>query len=232
MIFPFGSLVNGLAIVVGGAIGLVLGARMPEKMRELVFQGLGLCILVLGLQSALEGTRPLVTIMGIVLGSVVGEWLGIEDTLSRIGDALKKRVGSPNPRFTEGLVNASLMFCIGAMGIVASLQEGLSGTRDIVYAKSVIDFFAAAILATGLGFGVLFSGISVFLYQGSIVLAAAALTYVFSDAAIAALTAEISATGGILMMSIGLNTLALTHIRIANMLPAVVISPILYSFFP
>ncbi len=227
MIFPLGSLVNGLAIACGGLLGLAFGARMPERMRELVFQGLGLCVIVLGLQAALQGTRPLLTIAGIVGGSIIGEFLDIEDKLNRVGDWVKSLVGSSNPRFTEGLVSASLLFCIGAMGILGSIEEGLRGARDIVYAKSVIDFFAAMILAASLGLGVVFSGISVFIYQGIFVLLASMLVSFITDPVMA----EVTATGGILMLAIGINVLQLMHIRIGNMLPALFLSPILAMFF-
>ncbi len=200
---------------------------MAEKMREVVFLGLGLCIIVLGLQSALEGANPLLTIACIVGGSVIGELLHIEDWLTRLGDNIKAMVGSSNPRFTDGLVNASLLFCIGAMGILGSIEEGLRGVRDIVYAKSIIDFFAAMILAASLGVGVLFSGVSVFIYQGVFVLLASLLVGFITDP----IMLQISATGGILMIAIGLNVIECTKIRIGNMLPALFLSPILAAIF-
>ncbi len=227
MIFPLGSLINGLAVAVGGLAGLAFGARMPEKMRELIFQGLGLCVIVLGLQSALQGTRPLLTIAGIVGGSIIGELLRIEDKLTKLGDWIKALVGSSNPRFTEGLVSASLLFCIGAMGILASIEEGLRGARDIVYAKSIIDFFASMILAASLGLGVVFSGISVFIYQGIFVLLASVLVGFITEPVLA----EITATGGVLMLAIGINVLQIKHIRIGNMLPALFLSPMLAVIF-
>ncbi len=227
MIFPLGALVNGLAVALGAALGLVFGARMPEKMRELVFQGLGLCIIVLGMQSALKGTDALLTIASIVGGSIIGELLHIEDWLTRLGDRIKAMVGSSNPRFTEGLVNGSLLFCIGAMGILGSIEEGLRGVRDIVYAKSIIDFFAAIILAASLGIGVVFSGVSVFIYQGIFVLLANVLVGLITEP----LMVQLSATGGIIMIAIGLNVIECTKIRIGNMLPSIFLSPILAVLF-
>ncbi len=227
MLFPLGSLVNGLAVVIGGLFGLAFGSKMPEKMRELIFQGLGLCIIVLGLQSALQGIKPLITIIGIVIGSIIGELLQIEYWLTRIGDKVKSLTGSSNPRFTEGLVNGSLLFCIGAMGILASIEEGLRDLRDIAYAKSIIDFFAAMILAASLGLGVIFSGISVFIYQGCFVLMSSFLASFINDS----IMLQISATGGILMIAIGFNILKCTQIRIGNMIPALFISPLLSIIF-
>lgn len=227
IVFPWGSLLNGLSIVAGGAVGLCFGARMPERMRQLVFQGLGLCVVVLGLQSALTGTRPVLTIGSIVAGCILGELLHIEDGLNSLGNWIKTRVRSSNPRFTEGLVSASVIFCIGAMGIMASLEEGLRGARDIVYAKSIIDAFAAVIMAASYGLGVLFSGISVFVYQGILVFAAGLLTGVLTEPVMA----EITATGGIIITGIGLNMLGITQIRLANMIPALVLAPVFASFF-
>lgn len=223
MVFPVGSLVNALAIVAGGLGGLLVGARMPERMRQLVFQGLGLCVVVLGVQSALAGTRPVLTILSIVGGSIIGELLRLEDRLSALGDALKARLRSSNPRFTEGLLNASVIFCIGAMGILGSFEEGLRGTRDIIYAKSIIDAFAAMIMASAMGVGVLFSGVSVFVYQGALVLGATVLSGILTEPVMT----ELSATGGVIIMGIGINMLGLLQIRLANMIPALVLVAIL-----
>ncbi len=228
MIFPLGSLINGVAIMAGALLGLAFGARMPEKMRELVFQGIALCILVLGMKSALVGSNAMLTIASIVSGSIIGEILRIEDRLVTLGDTLKTLVGSANPRFTEGLVTGSLLFCIGAMGILGSIEEGLKGTRDIVHAKAAIDFFAAAILAASLGLGVFFSGISVFVYQGAIVLGASFLAGIFTDVVLT----EITTTGGILMLAIATNTLKLTQIRIGNMLPSLIMAALFAVYWP
>ncbi len=228
MIFPTGSLINGLAIMAGALLGLAFGSRMPEKMRELIFQGIGLCILVLGLKSALVGNNAIVTIGSIVTGSILGELLCIEDRLTGLSDTLKKLVRSNNPQFTEGLVTGSLLFCIGAMGILASIEEGLRGQREIVHAKALIDFFAAIILAAGLGFGVFFSGISVFIYQGIIVIAASLLIALFTDPVLT----EITTTGGILMLAIATNMLKLTQIRIGNMLPSLPMAAIFAIYWP
>ncbi len=228
MLFPLGSLINGLAIMAGALLGVAFGARMPEKMRELVFQGIGLCVAVLGLKSALVGNNALLTIASVVSGSIIGELLCIEDRLSRLSDTLKKWIGSTNPKFTEGLVTGSLLFCIGAMGILASIEEGLRGMRHIVHAKALIDFFAALILAASLGIGVFFSGLSVFIYQGSIVIAASLLVSLFTEPVLT----ELSTTGGILMLAIATNILKLTEIRIGNMLPSLIMAVFFTIYWP
>ncbi len=227
MIFPLGSLINGLAVMAGSLLGLAFGARMPEKMRELIFQGIALCILVLGLKSALVGSNAMLTIASIVSGSIIGEILRIEDRLIHLGDSLKKIVKSNNPRFTEGIVTSSLLFCLGAMGILGSIEEGLRGTRDIVLAKATIDFFAAIILAASMGFGVFFSGISVFLYQGAIVLGASVLAGIFTDP----LLTEVTTTGGVLMIAIATNTLNITKIRLGNMLPSLIMAALFAAYW-
>ncbi len=227
MIFPLGALINGLAVMAGALLGLAFGSRMPEKMRELVFQGIGLCILVLGIKSALVGDNAMLTIASIVSGSIIGEILHIEERLIRLGDILKKWVRSGNPRFTEGMITSSLLFCVGAMGILGSIEEGLRGSRDIVLAKSTIDFFAAIILSASLGFGVFFSGICVFFYQGAIVLGASVLVHVLSDP----LLTEITTTGGILMIAIATNTLKITQIRLGNMLPSLFMAGLFAAYW-
>lgn len=223
MVFPVGALVNALAIAAGGLAGLALGARMPERVRCIVFQGLGLCVLVLGIQAALEGTRPALTIGSVVAGSIVGELLRLEDRLAALADTLKARLRSSNPRFTEGLLSASVIFCIGAMGILGSFEEGLRGSRDIIYAKSIIDAFAAMIMASAMGVGVLFSGVSVFIYQGLLVICAGALSGLLTPPVMT----ELTAAGGIIIMGIGCNVLGVTQIRLANMVPALVFAVIL-----
>ena len=227
MVFPLGSLVDALAIMGGGTVGMLLGARIPEKTRTLVFQGLGLCVMVVGLQAALAGTKPMITIASIVGGGVLGEILGLEDRLSELGEWLKRRVSSSNPRFTEGMVNGSVIFCIGAMSILGSLEEGLRGSRDIIYAKSIIDAFAAVIMGAGYGLGVVFSGVTVLIYQGALVLGASALAGVLTDVVVA----EISATGGVIIVGIGFNLLGATQIRLANLVPALLLAPLLALLF-
>ena len=225
MVFPLVSLINGLAIAAGGLAGLLLGARLPERIRLILFQGLGLCVMILGIQAALGTTHPAIMIAGVVIGSVAGELLRLEDRLACLGDLLKTRLRSSNPRFTEGLLNASVIFCIGAMGILGSFEEGLRGSRDIIYAKAIIDGCAAMAMASALGAGVLFSGAAVFVYQGLLVLFAGALSTVMTPPVMT----ELTATGGVIILGIGINMLELRAIRLANMIPALVVVVILAS---
>ena len=132
MVFPLGSVINALAILVGGALGLLLHGRLPEKMRQVVFQGLGLCVLVIGMQMALQGRNGLLVVLSILIGGILGEVLAVEDRILRGGNILKRAMKSGNARFTEGFLAATLLFCIGSMAIIGPLQEGLSGDRSVV----------------------------------------------------------------------------------------------------
>ena len=127
---PLGAIINALGITIGSLVGLAFGARLPERVRAIVFQGLGLCVLVIGFKMALLTQNPLIVIFSIVIGSVAGEMIGLEARLIRVGDWLKGRLKSSNPLFTEGMVNASVLFCIGAMAIIGSFDEGLRGDRS------------------------------------------------------------------------------------------------------
>ena len=158
---PLGAIINALGITIGSLVGLAFGARLPERVRAIVFQGLGLCVLVIGFKMALLTQNPLIVIFSIVIGSVAGEMIGLEARLIRVGDWLKGRLKSSNPLFTEGMVNASVLFCIGAMAIIGSFDEGLRGDRAVVLSKTIIDSFAALAMASAYGLGVLFSAIPV-----------------------------------------------------------------------
>ncbi len=224
---PVGSLVNALAIIAGGTVGLLLHGRFPERFREVVFQGLGLCVTVLGLQMALKAQNILVVIFSLLIGGLIGEALRLEDRLEGVGDRVKALMKSKNPRFTEGLVTASLIFCIGAMAIVGSFDEGLRGDPSVLITKSVLDGFASLALASSFGAGVIFSFVPVFVYQGSLTLFAGAFQSLFSPGLIAQLTA----VGGVLILGIGITLLDIKRIKLSNLLPALVVAVVLSFFF-
>ena len=207
---PLGAIINALGITIGSLVGLAFGARLPERVRAIVFQGLGLCVLVIGFKMALLTQNPLIVIFSIVIGSVAGEMIGLE------GDWLKGRLKSSNPLFTEGMVNASVLFCIGAMAIIGSFDEGLRGDRAVVLSKTIIDSFAALAMASAYGLGVLFSAIPVLIYQGALTLLAGSLQSWLDPATMT----ELTAVGGTLIIGIGLNMLEITRISLSNMLPA------------
>lgn len=213
---PVGAFVNALGIAVGSLVGVAFGSRLPERVRTIVFQGLGLCTVVLGLKMALPTQQPLIVIFSIVIGSAVGEACKLESRLMRVGDVLKARLRSSNPLFTDGMVNASVLFCIGAMAIVGSFDEGIRGDRAVVFSKTLIDSFAALALASAYGVGVLFSAVPVLIYQGSLTLLAGTFQQWLDPATMT----ELTAVGGTLIIGIGLNMLEVTRIALSNMLPS------------
>ena len=216
MFFPLGPLVNAAAVIAGGLIGLALGARLPERMRTIVFQGLGLCTMVIGMQMTFKTASPVMLIFSILLGGLCGEAIRLEERFMRLSDSLKGRLRSDNPLFTEGLVNAAVLFCIGAMSFLGSFDEGLRGDRTLVYSKSVMDGFSAIALASAYGSGVPLAAVPLLLYQGLLVLFAGLIQPWIGPAALN----EITALGGLMVIGIGLNLLNLTQIRLTNMLPA------------
>lgn len=223
MVLPVGSAINAGAIVVGGCIGMLLGNRLPERMRLIVFQGLGLCTLAIGMQMTFKTTNPLYMVGSILIGAIIGEGLKLEDAITEGGNRLKQALRSGNARFTDGFVAATLLFCIGSMAILGPLQEGLSGDRTIVLTKTTLDFFASIALGAAYGSGVMCASLPLMLYQGSITLFAEALRPYLSDL----MRAELEATGGIMILGIGINLLELKKIRLSNLLPALVIVIIL-----
>lgn len=226
-----GTLINAAAVLAGTAVGTLLGGRLPERIRETVMHGLGLFTLVLGVSQGLEAFRPplsdvtrgavLIILGSVLIGGVLGELLRIERGLDRAGEALKARFGRGQARFTEGFVVASLVFCVGPLTILGSIQDGLSGDYQLLAIKSLLDGFGALAFASALGWGVGFSVITILVYQGALSLSATALAGAFSDAMIAAM----SAVGGILIIGIGLRLLSLREVRVANLLPALVLAP-------
>jgi uncharacterized membrane protein YqgA involved in biofilm formation len=229
-----GTLINVVSVLVGTALGTLLGDRLPERVRETVMHALGLVTLAVGIDGALAAFRPplseltrasvLLVLASVLVGGVIGELIGIEGWLNRSGDALKRRFAGEHEhqaRFTEGFVVASLVFCVGPLAILGSIQDGLSGDFELLAIKSLLDGFAALAFASALGWGVGFSVIPVFLYQGTITIAASGL----SDALTPEVVAGLTAAGGILILGISLRLLELKQVRVGNLLPALVLAP-------
>ena len=227
MVIPWGATVNALAIIVGSLAGMLFGAHLPERVRLIVFQGLGLCIIVLGVQMAFNSQNQILMIFSILIGSIVGSLLQFEEFFLRGGEKLKARLRSRNPKFTEGMVNAAVLFCIGAMAILGSFDEGLRGDRSIIYTKSILDLFASMAMAAAYGGGVLFSAFFVFAYQGALTLFAGTLQSLISPEVMT----ELTAVGGVLILGIGINLLELTRIPLSNMLPALFLAVPLVIWF-
>lgn len=226
MVFPLGPMVNAAAVVAGGLIGLALGSRLPERMRTVVFQGLGLCTLLIGMQMAFRTASPIILIFSVLLGGLCGEALDLEGRFMRLSDRLKNRLRSANPRFTEGMINATVLFCIGAMSIVGSFDEGLRGDRTLVYSKSVMDGFTAIALASAYGLGVPCAAVPLLLYQGALVIFAGLLQPWLSQE----LLNELTAVGGLFIIGIGLMLLNVVQVRLTNLLPAFLFAAVLANF--
>lgn len=219
-----GTFLNMATVVVGGGLGLLLGKRIPERIRETILKGLGLLTLVVGMQMALKTGNVLILMGSTFVGGIIGEILSIQGRLDRLGAALQTRFsGGGESRFSEGFVTASLVFCVGPMTIMGALQDGLSGDYQLLAIKSMLDGFAALAFAAALGAGVLFSIVTILLYQGGISLGAGHLEGMLTPPMID----EMTASGGLIILGIGFVILDLMHPRVANFLPALAIAPLL-----
>jgi len=221
-----GTLVNTLAAVVGGLLGSLLKKGIPERFADLVQKGLALCVLYIGIKGSLAGTNTLVTILSLVLGAILGELLNIDGGIERLGAWAQSRLSKGGSRIGEGFVTASLLFCVGSMSVVGSLQSGLTGNHETIFTKSMLDFVSAIILASSLGLGVCLSGAFVLVYQGAIVLLARWAAPILSDYVVA----EMSCAGSLLIVALGLNMLGVTKIKVGNLLPAMFFPIVLCLF--
>ena len=213
---PTGTLANVAAILAGSCLGMVLHGRMPLRVKTIVFQGLGLCVLVIGMGMALKMQNPVVVVLSVVLGGIVGELLRLEQGFERLAAWLKRAIKSKNETFTDGFVTATLIYCIGSMAILGALDEGLRGDPTILLTKAVLDGFASIALAATYGLGVAFSAVPLFLYQFGITLSAQAVQPFFTEP----LMAQLTGCGGVLILGIGVNLLEIKRIPLSNLLPA------------
>ncbi|MDN7228549.1 DUF554 domain-containing protein [Planococcus liqunii] len=220
-----GTLINAVLIVVGTLIGRAL-RNIPEKMKETVMYAIGLAVVVLGLQMGFESQNFIVVIISLVLGAVIGEWMNLDDKLNNFGHWLEDVMGAKKESkgsIAQGFVTATLIFVIGAMGIIGALESGLSNEHGVLISKGLIDGFTSIILASTLGIGVMLAAIPVFVYQGLIALFATQISLIIPDAALDMFITEMTATGGVMIVAIGLNMIGLTKIRVANLLPGVLV---------
>lgn len=217
-----GTIVNVAAILFGGIIGLLFGKALPDKMKNTIIQGIGLAVILIGLSMAMKTNEALVVIASLVLGGIIGELIDIEYQLEKCGNwmARKSSKGDGGSNFTKGFVSASLMYCVGAMAIMGALESGLKGQHDILFAKSMLDGISSIVLASSMGIGVLVSALPVLIYQGGITLLAVFLQGVLTDAVVA----EMSATGGLLIVGIGINLLGIMEIKVGNLLPGIIMA--------
>ncbi|WP_375180052.1 DUF554 domain-containing protein [Enterococcus rotai] len=217
-----GSLINGLAIVFGSLLGAIL-RNISEKMKDTVTKGIGLGVLVLGIQMAFKTTSFIVILISLCIGAMLGEALGIENKMNEFGVKLEKRFAKPGSNFADGFVTASLIFLIGSMGIIGAIESGVANNHQTLFTKAVMDGFMSIMLTATLGVGVLFSAFPVFLYQGIIALFASVMMRYIPKELLDLLMGEISAIGGLMIVGISLNIMEITKIRVSNYLPGLLI---------
>ena len=223
-----GTAINVVAVLVGGGIGTLAGARLPEGIRTTAMQAIGIVTLLVGVSNFLEYKNPLVPLVSVIAGLLVGELLGIERALGRFGDYLQKRLSRGESPVSRAFVTTSLLFCVGPLTVIGSLQDGLKGDYSLLALKSGLDFISSLAFASVLGWGVLLSAGTILIVQGSITLGAGFLAPLVTHAMISATTA----TGGILVFGLGLVLLDLKEVRVANMLPALLFAPLLVVAAP
>jgi uncharacterized membrane protein YqgA involved in biofilm formation len=213
-------------VIAGSTVGTFLRSRFPDRVRQMVMWGVGLVSLVIGLQMSLTTNNILVVLGSLLTGGIIGELLRLEENLNKLGDTFQAKLsGKKDSMFSKGFVTASLLFCVGPMTILGSIQDGLSGDYTLLATKSILDGFASLALAASMGWGVLFAALTVLVYQGGLTLGAGLAKTLLTEP----MVAEMSATGGTLILAIGLNLLDLIAIRVANFLPAMVIAPVVVA---
>ena len=227
-----GTLANSVAIIVGALLGVLCKRGLPEKWQETMMSSIALCILIIGVQMALKTQNIIIVIFSLVLGAIVGEILDIEAAMNRLGQYLGNKLsqgdGSAAAAIAAGFVNASILFCSGAMAILGSIQDGLAADHTTLFAKATLDGLISLILSANLGIGVILSALSVGIYQGSITLLAGVVGPLVTEA----MLAEITASGGIMIMAIGCNMLKISSIRIGNLLPGMLFAAVITALLP
>jgi uncharacterized membrane protein YqgA involved in biofilm formation len=222
-----GTLLNAATVLVGGILGTVLGDRLPERMREQVVRGVGLFTLAMGMKFALDTGNLLYLLGSIVLGGILGSLAGIDGRLNAFGDALQRRFTSPGSISTvsEAFVTAGIVFCVGPLTFLGSIQNGLTGDAGLLTIKSVLDGFTAIALAATLGWGVLLTIAVILVYQGGLALGASALAGLLSEPQLR----EMNAVGGLLILGVGLKLLGIRDVKVADFLPAILVAPLLVA---
>lgn len=226
-----GTILNIIAVLIGGTLGLLFGARLPERLKQTVVNGMGLFTFAMGVQMFLKTGNPLIVLGALLIGALLGEWWRIEDGLQGLGEKLEKRFAGSgeadaeaSSRFVRGFLTASLLFCVGPMTILGSIQDGLTGKYELLAVKSVLDGFASLAFASTLGVGVLFSSIIILAYQGGISLLAAQLNAIVTTP----MMDEMTAVGGVILMGLALSSLLeIKKIRAGNFLPALAVGPLI-----
>ena len=223
-----GTLLNIATVLIGGVIGLIFGARIPDKLKDTVISGMGLFVAAMGIKMFLNTENPLIVLGALLIGTLLGEWWRIEDGLQNLGKFLEQRFSREGEdgsnKFVRGFLTASLLFCVGPLTILGSIQDGLSGDYNLLAVKSVLDGFASLAFASTLGIGVMFSTIIILVYQGGLSLLAAQLDAIVTPS----MMNELTATGGVILLGLAISSLLeIKKIRVGNMLPGLAVAPLI-----
>ncbi|MBO0778895.1 MAG: DUF554 domain-containing protein [Ktedonobacteraceae bacterium] len=229
-----GTLINFTTVMIGSVLGLLIGGRLPERIKTIVISGIGLITIAIGTASAIKTENALIPLLALVIGSVIGEIIDIDKWINRLGDWLKKRFDRPNSQqnFTFAFVLASLQFCVGPLTILGSINDGLSGDFSLLAIKAVLDGVSSIIFASTFGIGTIFAGATILVIQGGITLLAGLLKPLLISVPHASMSAqprviELAAVGGVILIGLAMNILEIRRIKVANMLPALLIAPLI-----
>ena len=217
-----GVIVNTITVLIGSGVGLLLKKGIPERLNKAVMTAIGLCTIAIGITGIIKGQNQLVMILSMVFGTIVGTLIDIDKRLENLGDKLAKKSNAQENTFSQGFVTASLLFCVGAMTIVGSMNAGISGDNQMLYTKSVLDLISSSMLAASLGFGVMCASVFVFVFQGALVALSVMLGSFLSDFAVA----ELICAGSVMITALGLNLIGVTKIKVANLLPGLIFVPL------
>lgn len=218
-----GNIVNTVAIISGSIIGMIFRGKIADRFNDSIMKAIGLGVLLIGILNALEVENMILVLISLALGTLIGEGIHIEQKLENLGTFIQNKTQAKGDGITKSFVTSSLLFCVGSMAIIGSLESGLQGNHQTLFAKAILDGISSIIFTSSIGFGVIFSSIPVFLYQGAIVLAA----NVLKPYLITTVIANMTAVGGLLIIGLGINLLELGKIKVGNMLPAIFI-PLIY----
>lgn len=224
-----GTIVNTATVILGSLIGLSLGNILPERLRDTVMKGLGMCTIFIGITGMLGSENALITIISIAVGAALGELLDLDGRLNRLAARLEKKFKRPGGKtsLAEGFVTASLVFCVGTMTIVGALNDGLSGNHEMLFTKSVLDFVSSIIFASSLGIGVLLAAGAVLVIQGSIALLAGLIAPLLQQGNT---IEEMTVVGSVLILGLGLNLIGVTQLKVMNYVPAIFLPIVLCLF--
>jgi|YelNatPaOPRAMG01_1025707.scaffolds.fasta_scaffold123791_1 hypothetical protein len=217
-----GTIINVITVLIGSSLGLLIGGKFPERIKKIVIQSIGLFTILIGVTMIIKSTKFIEIFLSLILGSITGELLRLDERLEGLMEKVKSKISPNSPHFVEGFITATLVFCVGAMTVVGSIQEGLTGDATLLITKSVMDGITSLTLASGLGIGVMLSAVSVFVIQGSLTLLGSKLLFLTQDVYLN----NLNGLGGVLILAIGIELLDIQKIKILNMLPSLVYLPL------